>query len=156
MQRNILNKNEENKLRIKNRRKLIYELVDEYDLQREEDIVDKLAERNIIVSQPTVHRDLKELSIGKDHENNFKPESNFKKDYHIDLLYDLLIDGNSHVASNIKTYFIKTDKGKAQEIAFHLEKTFGSVVLKTIVGIDDVIIFADGDDVDEDFHNIFK
>lgn len=106
-------------------------------------------------SQPTVHRDLKELGIQKNSNNKFEPSEEIQKNFHLDHIYDLLITHNARVCSNVVTYFILTEKGKAQEIAFHMEGAFSHIILKTIVGLDNIVVFADGDEVTEEFHAIF-
>lgn len=73
-----------------------------------------------------------------------------------DILYDLLVSSDSGTASNVQTYFIKTEKGKAQQISFHLEQAFSNIVLKTFIDLDSVLIFVDGDEVTDEFLEVFK
>lgn len=155
MKKNISEKNK-NKILEKNKRhRNIFEIIEEGELTTENDIVVELNKRNILTSQPTVHRDLKELGIKKNNNNVFEPSENIQKNFHLEQIYDLLIAHNAYSCSNVATYFISTEKGKAQEIAFHMENAFKNIILKTIVGLDHIVVFADGNEVTEDFHNIF-
>ncbi|SDM42611.1 hypothetical protein [Sediminibacillus halophilus] len=155
MKNHISEKNKDKLLAKNKRHKNIFEIIDQEELTTANEIVEELRKRNIATSQPTVHRDLKELGIKKNINNIFEPTEEIHKNFHLDLIYDLLITHNAHTSSNVATYFISTEKGKAQEIAFHMEKAFSNIILKTIVGLDNIVVLVDGDEITEEFHNIF-
>lgn len=156
METNIHSKNNERLLEKKKRHQTIHLLLEEMDLRTHEDIVLELQNQGIKTSQSTVHRDLEHLGIKKNNDGYFKPSHDVQKKFHLNILYDLLLSSDSGTASNVQTYFIKTEKGKAQQIAFHLEQAFTSIVLKTFIDLDSVLVFVDGDEVTDEFLEVFK
>lgn len=155
MKTNIHLNNNERLSSMKKRHQAIHLLLDNMDLRTHEDIVLELQKQDIKTSQSTVHRDLEQLSIKKNDDGYFKPSREIQKKFHLDILYDLLISNGSSTSSNVQTYFIKTEKGRAQQIAFHLEQAFSSIVLKTIIDLDSILVFADGDEVTGEFLEVF-
>ncbi|PTY81209.1 hypothetical protein B5V88_05380 [Heyndrickxia sporothermodurans] len=156
MEANIHSNNNERLLEKKKRHQAIHLLLGEMDLRTHEDIVLELQKQGIKTSQSTVHRDLEHLGIKKNNDGYFKPSHDVQKKFHLDILYDLLISSDSSTSSNVQTYFIKTEKGKAQQIAFHLEQAFNDIVLKTIIDLDSVLVFADGDEATDEFLEVFE
>lgn len=156
METNIHSNNNGRLLEKKKRHQAIHLLLEEIDLRTHEDIVLELQNQGIKTSQSTVHRDLEHLGIKKNNDGYFKPSHDVQKKFHLDNLYDLLVSSGSRASSNIQTYFIKTEKGKAQQIAFHLEQAFNDIVLKTIIDLDSVLVFADGDEVTDEFLEVFE
>jgi transcriptional regulator of arginine metabolism len=152
----IHSKNNERLLEKEKRHQAIHLLLEKIDLRTHEDIVLELQNQGIKTSQSTVHRDLEHLGIKKNNDGYFKPSHDVQKKFHLDILYDLLVSSDSRTASNVQTYFIKTEKGKAQQIAFHLEQAFSSIVLKTFIDLDSVLVFVDGDEVTDEFLEVFK
>lgn len=155
MENNIRSKNYERIQERKKRHESIHRLLNKKDLRTHEDIVVELQNHGIKTSQPTIHRDLEYLGIKKDDEGYFKLTNKAQKQFHLNNLYDLLINNDSRVSSNVQSFFIKTEKGKAQQIAFHLEQAFSDIVLKTIIDFDSILVFADGEEVTEEFLKVF-
>lgn len=147
--------NNERLLEKKKRHQAIHLLLEKMDLRTHEDIVLELQNQGIKSSQSTVHRDLEHLGIKKNNAGYFRPSHEVQKKFHRDILYDLLISSDSSTSSNVQTYFIKTAKGRAQQIAFHLEQAFSCIVLKTIIDLDSILVFADGYEVTEEFLEVF-
>ncbi|MGW6190586.1 hypothetical protein ACWFRC_07525 [Bacillus cereus] len=152
---NIRLKNNERLLEKKKRHEAIHFILEKTDLRTHEEIVHELKIKGIKTSQSTVHRDLDHLGIKKNINGYFKLSLGVQKKFHLDSLYDLLISNNSSTSSNVQTYFIKTEKGKAQQISFHLEQAFSDIVLKTLIDLDSVLVFADGDEVTQEFLELF-
>jgi transcriptional regulator of arginine metabolism len=155
MKSNIHFKNNERSSGMKRRQQAIHLILENMDLRTEDAIVQELEKQGIKTSQTTVHRDLEHLGIRKNNEGYFKPSHEVQKKFHLDILDDLLISSDSSTSSNVQTYFIKTEKGKAQQIAFHLEQAFNNIVLKTIIDLDSVLVFADGEEVTAEFLKVF-
>jgi transcriptional regulator of arginine metabolism len=156
MKTNIHINNNERMSGIKKRHQTLHSILKKMDLRTHEDIVLELQKRDIKTSQSTVFRDLEQLRIKKNHDGYFKPTDEVQKKFHFNTLYDLLLSSESSTSSNVQTYFIRTEKGKAQQIAFHLEQAFRHIVLKTIIDLDTVLVFADGDEVSVEFLELFN
>jgi transcriptional regulator of arginine metabolism len=156
MKTNVHLKNNERSSGMKKRQQAIHLILENMDLRTGDEIVFELQKQGIKTSQPTVHRDLEHLGIKKNNDGYFKPSNEVQKKFHLDILYDLLVSSGSSASSNIQTYFIKTERGKAQQIAFHLEQAFNDIVLKTIIDLDSVLVFADGDEVTDEFLEVFE
>ncbi|MGC7929586.1 hypothetical protein ACP3VS_13270 [Lysinibacillus sp. VIII_CA] len=155
MKKSFSEKNVERNHEKKKRHREIHIILEQQNITTHDEIVKELSKRNIVTSQSTVYRDLEELGIRRNANRVYKPSEEIQKKFHIDALYDLLMANDSLVCDNVVTYFINTKKGKAQEIAFHLEEAFNNIVLKTIIGLDNVVIFADGNEITDEFHSIF-
>ncbi|MFD1031725.1 arginine repressor [Metaplanococcus flavidus] len=139
----------------KARRNFIQNLLDTEKIFNQEDIKNALKQHGITASQSTVQRDLEYLGFKKNkNDGHFELSSQAKYQYTLDSLYDLLEDNNSAICSNVKTFIIKTNRGKAQEISMLIEEVFEEIVLKTIVDMDTVLIFADGDELSDDFQRV--
>lgn len=157
MKNNLHSKNKERLLKQKKRHQAIHQLISENQkLRRHEDIILELKNKGIEASQSTVFRDLDKLSIKKNKEGYFELSAFSQKSFHYSFLYDLLTETNSSTAADIQTYFIKTENGKAQEIAFHIERAFPNIVLKTSIDLDSVLVFADGEEVTDKFLKVFE
>lgn len=156
MTTNIHSSNNERLLKMKKRQQTIHHILQNTDLGTEDEIVLALKNQGIKTSQPTVHRDLEQLGIKKNNDGYFKPSHEVQKKFNLDTLYALLISSDSSTSSNVQTFFIKTEKGKAQQIAFHLEQAFSDIVLKTIVDLDSILVFVDEEELTEEFLKVFE
>ncbi len=137
------------------RQKSIRLILERNDFSRHEDIVFELKKQGIDTSQSTVQRDLKELGFKKNSYGYFELSYKEQKKYNLDTLYELLHSSDAATCGHVKTFFIKTDKGKAQEISMLIEKVFKGIVLKTIIDLDSIVLFADGDEVSDEFLELF-
>ncbi|RQW19103.1 hypothetical protein EH196_19385 [Bacillus sp. C1-1] len=133
----------------------IRRILERNNFSRHQDIVLELKKEGIDTSQPTVQRDLKELGYKKNSSKYFELSYKKQEKYNLDTLYELLDSSKAKKYEKVKTYFIKTEIGKAQEVALLIEKVFKEIVLKTIIEVDSILIFADGKKVSNDFSKLF-
>jgi transcriptional regulator of arginine metabolism len=157
MENSLHNRNKKAKERKRERQQILLKLVDEQDFKEQDDIIDTLRnDYGIQVSQPTLSRDMDELEIQKNEEGYYKSSQVARKKFQHSLLQELLWSSNAAICPNVATYFIRTEEGKAQEIAYHLRKTFDDFILATNVGLDYIILFVDADNTPEELLELFE
>ncbi|MGX9806125.1 hypothetical protein ACV3PA_02700 [Exiguobacterium acetylicum] len=138
------------------RQKVLRNMLDRNDFFTHDDILQELKNQGIVTSQSTVQRDLQTLGFKKNNHGYFSLSEEKQKKYALSTLYELLHSNNAATCRNVKTFFIKTDKGKAQELSILIEEVFDEIVLKTIIDLDSIMIFADEDEITEEFLELFN
>lgn len=156
MKNNIYSTNKERTSRKEIRQQSLRKILREQNLSTHEEILDELKKRGITISQATIHRDLNELGYGKNQENFFELSEQTQQQYQMKELYDLFESEGLGFYTHVKPLFISTKKGKAQEISVLLEEVFGEIILKTIVDVDNIIAFADEEEITEEFTQFFQ
>lgn len=157
MENSFFNKNEERKEQMDERREALLKLLDEQDFDDQNKIIEALKKnRNIRVSQSTLSRDIKKLGIKKNADGYYKPSQAERTKFHHKRLKELLNSRKTAICPNVATYFIRTEEGKAQEIAYHLRKTFHDSILATNVGLDYIILFVDADNTPKELLELFE
>lgn len=157
MENSLHNRNEERKEQMDERQEALLKLLDEQDFKSQLAIVRALKrEYGIQVSQSTLSRYMKELGIQKNEEGYYKPSQVERTKFHHKRLKELLKSRKTAIYPNVATYFIRTEEGKAQEIAYHLRKTFSDAILATNVGLDYIILFVDADNPSKELLELLK
>lgn len=157
MENSFRDRNEERKEQMDERREALLKLLDEQDFDDQNKIIEALKKnRNIRVSQSTLSRDIKKLGIKKNENGYYKPSQVERTKFHHERLKGLLKSRKTAIYPNVATYFIRTEEGKAQEIAYHLRKTFDDSILATNVGLDYIILFVDANNPSEELLELLK
>jgi len=157
MENSFRDRNEERKEQMDERREALLKLLDEQDFKSQLAIIRALKrEYGIQVSQSTLSRDMDKLGIQKNEEGYYKPSQVERTKFHHKRLKELLKSRKTAIYPNVATYFIRTEEGKAQEIAYHLRKTFSDAILATNVGLDYIILFVDADNPSKELLELLK
>lgn len=140
--------NEKRIINKKDRHELILELLQENDVKKESEIQNYLFDKGIKISQPTIHRDLKDLGVIKNKFGILQLNTLDKRNQHLKELKSLLNSHRTAYSPNVKTIYIQTSSGTSQAIAFHLENIFKEIILKAIIDYDSITLLVDA----ESFH----
>ncbi len=126
------------------RQAVLLEIIQEYDIDTQEELLDKLREKNFNVTQATVSRDINELKLIK------VPIANGKYKYTVAQK-----DENMDTQSSFKTIFktavrsidfaqnmivLKTTSGMAQGVCYELDSIELDGILGTIAGDDTIFV----------------
>ncbi len=127
----------------KNRHSRIIELIQEYDIETQEDLADKLREDGYQVTQATVSRDIRELKLSKVQAGNGKQkyivighDDSHLADKYIRVLKDGFISMDN--AQNILV--VKTVSGMAMAVAAALDAMKMREIVGSIAGDDTIMI----------------
>ncbi len=126
------------------RQAVLLEIIREYDIDTQEELLDKLREKNFNVTQATISRDINELKLIK------VPVANGKYKYTVAQK-----DENIDTQSSFKTIFntavrsidfaqnmivLKTTSGMAQGVCYELDSIEMDGILGTIAGDDTIFV----------------
>ena len=125
------------------RHKKILELINKYEISTQEELAERLIDSGFLVTQATVSRDIRELSLTKVNSGTGQKYASVKtaeRDLNKKLL-KILKEGylSSDLAGNIVV--IKTESGMAMAVAAALDAIVWNEVAGTIAG-DDTIFCA--------------
>lgn len=125
------------------RHKKILELINKYEISTQEELAEKLIDSGFLVTQATVSRDIRELSLTKVNSGmgqKYAAVKTAERDLNKKLL-KILKEGylSSDLAGNIVV--IKTESGMAMAVAAALDAIVWNEVAGTIAG-DDTIFCA--------------
>lgn len=141
-----------------NRHAKILELIDNYDIETQDELVEKLKEHGMDVTQATVSRDIKELRLVK--VTNEEGRSKYKamnNDPGVvsDKLITILRGGyvSSDYANNILV--IKTLPGMAQAVASAIDSLGWEDIVGTIAGDDTIMIVTRAERIAEELQERF-
>lgn len=138
------------------RQKAIQIILNDKNISTHSQLINELKKREIETSQATIHRDLIDLCYKKNQNNFLKLSKQTQQQYQLKELYDLFESEGLGFYTHVKPFFISTKKGKAQEISVLLEEIFGEIILKTIVDVDSIIVFADEEEITDEFSQFFQ
>ncbi|ATA61484.1 hypothetical protein GS458_3057 [Geobacillus stearothermophilus] len=158
MENSFRDRNEERKEQMNQKQEALLKLLEKQNFKSQLAIVRALKrEYGIQVSQSTLSRYMKkELGIQKNEEGYYKPSQVERTKFHHKRLKELLNSRKTAIYPNVATYFIRTEEGKAQEIAYHLRKTFDDSILATNVGLDYIILFVNADNTPKELLELFE
>ncbi|MBR6045795.1 MAG: arginine repressor [Ruminococcus sp.] len=128
-----------------NRHELIIRLVTENPVSTQEELCELLAASGCTVTQATVSRDIRELSLIKssDGEGGFRycvPALNRISGRENDGFYSILHDAVLSADHALNTVVVKTHTGMAQAVCAKLDRTELENVVGTIAGDDTIFI----------------
>lgn len=131
------------------RHQIIRDLLLNKKIKNQKNLKLELEDEGVIVAQATLSRDMKDLEVGRNSETGFLEvgESSNSK-IHLKNLYNLAVNSypSSGIFNKIDIHYLNSPIGKAQEIAFHLEEAFPTIVLKTIVDMTSILVIVDGEE----------
>ncbi|HCM86662.1 MULTISPECIES: arginine repressor [Enterococcus] len=141
-------------MRKQERHRIITQLLNEYDVKKQEDFVAILGQQGITVTQATISRDIKEMKLIKVPAQNggYRYSIPRKEQEDVDgKLADLLKEAVISVDQMEKFINVKTLPGNASACANLLEKQFAKGLFTTLNDDDGVLMIAR---TDEDARNI--
>lgn len=117
------------------RQEIIKELVSTYEIDSQENLIQYLGKKDILVTQATLSRDLRELKISK------LPNSNGKYIYQLTEVETKINSTDTETISfTYNLAVVKTQPGFATRIALEIDQTPNSEILGTIAGDDTIFI----------------
>ena len=122
----------------------ILELIAKYDIETQEELVDKLCDAGFNVTQATVSRDIRTLHLYKQSAGNGRQKYcvDTKQDHELDSKFQrVLKDGFLSIDMAQNILVIKTVSGMAMAVAAAVDSMEFSEVVGTIAG-DDTIMMA--------------
>ncbi|NLM09339.1 MAG: arginine repressor [Clostridiaceae bacterium] len=141
-----------------NRHAKILEIIENYDVETQDELVAKLKEHGMDVTQATVSRDIKELRLVKvassDGRARYRAMSN-DSGVISDRLLTILREGyvSSDYANNILV--VKTLPGMAQAVASAIDNLGWSEVVGTIAGDDTIMVVTRAEKIAEEMQERF-
>lgn len=136
-----------------NRHAKILEIIENYDIETQDELVAKLKEHGMDVTQATVSRDIKELRLVKvtsaDGKSRYKAMNN-DSGVISDKLLTILREGyvSSDYANNILV--VKTLPGMAQAVASAIDSLGWPEIIGTIAGDDTIMIVTRAERIAEE------
>lgn len=128
----------------RDRQTRILELIEEFEIETQEELVRLLIKEGYQVTQATVSRDINDLMLGKVHLSNGKKKFavNSSKDVHLTNKYiRVLRDGFLSMDNAQNILVVKTVSGMAMAVAASLDALHMKEVVGSIAG-DDTIMMA--------------
>lgn len=141
-----------------NRHAKILEIIDKYEIETQDDLVTKLKEHGMDVTQATVSRDIKELRLVKvtsaDGKAKYKAMNN-DSSLISEKLLTILRGGyvSSDYANNILV--VKTLPGMAQAVASAIDSLGWPEIVGTIAGDDTILIITRAERIAEEMQEKF-
>ena len=144
------------------RQKKILELIEKYDIDTQENLIEKLAEEGFSVTQTTASRDIRELKLVKGMANKggykyIRPE--VKKENNVPVLNSSLTAAvlSIEVARNIVV--VKTFPGMANALAVCVDTLEHPHIVGSVAGDDTILLVIKDDEtatmVEEKLKNVF-
>jgi len=136
-----------------NRHAKILEIIENYEIETQDELVAKLREHGMDVTQATVSRDIKELRLVKvtnaDGKARYKAMSN---DTNVisDRLLTILREGHVSIDYANNILVIKTLPGMAQAVASAIDSLGWSEIVGTIAGDDTIMIVTRAERIAEE------
>ncbi len=129
----------------KNRQLLIKEIISQYSIESQQQLLDKLVESGIEATQATISRDIRELKMVKTHDTNGA------------IKYDILPEKAIEPIDNLKEVFkehvirvthvqvmnvINTSLGTANIVAADLDELSIPEIVGTLAGTDTIVLIS--------------
>lgn len=144
------------------RQKKILELIEKYDVDTQETLIERLAEVGVKVTQTTVSRDIKELKLvkGMTARGTYKyivPE--VKRDNNAPILNSALTDAVIKIEAAMNIVVIKTFPGMANALAVCVDSLEQEHIVGSVAGDDTILLVIKDVDmaktVEEKLKNVF-
>ena len=144
------------------RQKKIIELIEKYDIDTQETLIEKLAEVGINVTQTTASRDIKELKIvkgmtGKGTYKYIVPQ--MRKDSNTPVLNAALTESVVKIAAARNIVVVKTFPGMANALAVCIDTLEHPHIIGSVAGDDTILLVVSDDDtakmVEEKLKTVF-
>lgn len=128
----------------KERQKLILKIISEEEIGVQELIQERLEQNGLKVTQATISRDIKELSLVKtigangQYKYNIPASTKEKAVSNEELFINIFTQSGATVDIAMNTVVIKTHTGMAQAVCAKLDKTSFNALVGTIAGDDTI------------------
>ena len=125
------------------RQNRILELVAKYEIETQEDMIERLRKEGYAVTQATVSRDLKELKLTKTLTSRGTYRYAQPSRHHVATnakLSRAMVDSITHVDYSLHTVVLKTYPGMAQAVASGVDALNLAEILGCVAGDDTIII----------------
>lgn len=132
-------------MRKQERHRIITQLLNEYDVKKQEDFVEILSQQGVTVTQATISRDIKEMKLIKVPAQNGGYRYSVPRKEQEDVngkLADLLKEAVVFVDQMEKFITVKTLPGNASACANLLEKQFTKILFTTLNDDDSILMIA--------------
>ena len=132
-------------MRKQERHRIITQLLNEYDVKKQEDFVEILSQQGVTVTQATISRDIKEMKLIKVPAQNGGYRYSVPRKEQEDVngkLTDLLKEAVVFVDQMEKFITVKTLAGNASACANLLEKQFTKILFTTLNDDDSILMIA--------------
>ncbi|WP_288225821.1 arginine repressor [uncultured Enterococcus sp.] len=132
-------------MRKQERHRIITQLLNEYDVKKQEDFVEILSQQGVTVTQATISRDIKEMKLIKVPAQNGGYRYSVPRKEQEDVngkLTDLLKEAVVFVDQMEKFITVKTLPGNASACANLLEKQFTKILFTTLNDDDSILMIA--------------
>lgn len=129
----------------KERQKIILELVNEFEIDTQEELTEKLTEKGVSVTQATVSRDINELNLIKiagKHKKFKYSQVDIKSTELSEKIVGLFREIVTSVTGVNNLIILKTLSGNAQAAAMIIDKMSMQQVLGSIAGDDTLLIVS--------------
>ena len=143
----------------KNRHEKITEIVEKYDVETQDELIEHLRKTGYEVTQATVSRDIRELKLTKvmGQKGNYRYElpktsesvGTFKFSH-------ALAESITSVDCAMHTVVVKTFPGMAQAVAVGIDSLHLSVILGCVAGDDTIIVIVRNTEAAEDLNARIK
>lgn len=144
------------------RQKKILELIEKYDIDTQETLIERLSEVGVSVTQTTVSRDIKELKLvkGMTARGTYKyivPE--VKRDNNTPILNSALTDAVIKIEAARNIVVVKTFPGMANALAVCVDSLEQEHIVGSVAGDDTILLVIKDDDmakaVEEKLKSVF-
>lgn len=144
------------------RQKKILELIEQYDVDTQENLIERLAQVGIAVTQTTVSRDIRELKLvkgmtGKGTYKYILPE--VKRDNNVPVLNSALTEAVVKIEAAKNIVVIKTFAGMANALAVCVDSLEQSHIVGSVAGDDTILLVIKDDEtaktVEEKLKSVF-
>ncbi len=140
------------------RHKRIIEIINEFDIETQDELIEKLKESGFDVTQATVSRDIKELKVVKvsTHHNSYKYAVTNQDDSIISSKYRNIVSDTVIKADGANNIIVlKTYSGMANAAAAAIDGMNWSEIIGSVAGDDTIIIVTRTNDAANRLKDIF-
>ncbi|MBE6610981.1 MAG: arginine repressor [Ruminococcaceae bacterium] len=126
-----------------NRQEMIISLIDEYEIETQEELSERLREKGYMVTQATISRDIREMKLQKIAAAGGKYKYALPRQEEAVLsqrFRNLLVDSVESVEAAANIVVVKTSAGMASGAAAAIDSMERSDVLGSVAGDDTIII----------------
>ena len=132
------------------RQQKILELIEKYDIDTQETLIERLREVGVAVTQTTISRDIKQLKLvkgmtGKGTYKYILPE--VKRENNIPVLNSALTESVVKIEAARNIVVIKTFPGMANALAVCVDTLEHANIVGSVAGDDTIIIVTHDDDI---------
>lgn len=144
------------------RQKKILELIDKYDIDTQETLIERLSEVGIAVTQTTVSRDIRELKLvkGMTGKGTYKyVVPGIKRENNVPVLNSALTESVIKIEAAKNIVVIKTYPGMANALAVCVDTLEHPHIVGSVAGDDTILLVIKDDDtakmVEEKLKSVF-